>query len=91
MEYQINVQIARSNCKKPLNNTVNCATQKNSKLEKVSDKWAIYDNASDFKSCLGLARLPGSWIILGAQTIIIGGLDDSPWGIPYGPSCCPQE
>ncbi|XP_038185216.1 cystatin-8 [Arvicola amphibius] len=34
MEYQINVQIARSNCKKPLNNTVNCVTQKNSKLEK---------------------------------------------------------
>lgn len=43
MEYQINVQIARSNCKKPLNNTVNCVTQKNSKLEKVSDEWAIYD------------------------------------------------
>lgn len=34
-------------------------------------------NASDFKSYLGLARIPGSWIILGDQ-IIIGGLDDSP-------------
>lgn len=47
-------------------------------------------NASDFKSYLGLARIPGSWIILGDQ-IIIGGLDDSPWGIPYGPPCCPQS
>ncbi|MEJ1278871.1 cystatin-8-like [Cricetulus griseus] len=34
MEYHIDVQISRSNCKKPLNNTENCVTQKNSKLEK---------------------------------------------------------
>ncbi|XP_051001034.1 cystatin-8-like [Acomys russatus] len=34
MEYLIDVQISRSNCKKPLNNTENCFTQKNSKLEK---------------------------------------------------------
>ncbi|XP_036039454.1 cystatin-8 [Onychomys torridus] len=34
MEYHIDVQISRSNCKKPLNNTENCVPQKNSKLEK---------------------------------------------------------
>ncbi|GAB1287006.1 Cystatin-8 [Apodemus speciosus] len=34
MEYHIDVQISRSNCKKPLNNTKNCIPQKNSKLEK---------------------------------------------------------
>lgn len=48
-------------------------------------------NISDFKFHLGLSRLPGSWIILGAQIIIIGGLDCSPCGIPYGPPCCPQS
>ncbi|XP_021012085.1 cystatin-8 [Mus caroli] len=34
MEYHIDVQITRSNCKKPLNNTENCIPQKNPKLEK---------------------------------------------------------
>ncbi|CAH6787746.1 cystatin-8 [Phodopus roborovskii] len=37
MEYQIDVQISRSNCKKPLNHTENCITQKNSKLEKKAN------------------------------------------------------
>ncbi|EDL28546.1 cystatin 8 (cystatin-related epididymal spermatogenic), isoform CRA_b [Mus musculus] len=34
MEYQIDVQISRSNCKKPLNNTENCIPQKKPELEK---------------------------------------------------------
>ncbi|EDL95085.1 cystatin 8 (cystatin-related epididymal spermatogenic), isoform CRA_b [Rattus norvegicus] len=34
MEYHIDVQISRSNCRKPLNNTENCIPQKNPKLEK---------------------------------------------------------
>ncbi|XP_037349658.1 cystatin-8 [Talpa occidentalis] len=34
LEYFIDVEIARSNCKKPLNNNENCAVQENSKLEK---------------------------------------------------------
>lgn len=34
MEYMIDVEIARSNCKKPLSNNENCVIQENSKLEK---------------------------------------------------------
>ncbi|XP_055458541.1 cystatin-8 [Psammomys obesus] len=34
LEYNIDVQISRSNCKKPLNSTENCVTQKNSVLDK---------------------------------------------------------
>ncbi|KAL1786948.1 cystatin-8 [Sigmodon hispidus] len=34
MEYHIDVQISRSNCKKPLNNTENCVILRNIKLEK---------------------------------------------------------
>ncbi|XP_077016838.1 cystatin-8 [Tamandua tetradactyla] len=34
MEYFIDVEIARSNCRKPLNNTENCVIQEKSKLEK---------------------------------------------------------
>ncbi|XP_032758268.1 cystatin-8 [Rattus rattus] len=34
MEYHIDVQISRSNCRKPSNNTENCIPQKNPKLEK---------------------------------------------------------
>jgi hypothetical protein len=55
MEYQIDVQISRSNCKKPLNNTENCIPQKKPELEKVSG----------FKSHLRLSKLQGSWEILG--------------------------
>ncbi|XP_028609797.1 cystatin-8 [Grammomys surdaster] len=34
LEYHIDVQICRSNCKKPFNNTENCIPQNNSKLKK---------------------------------------------------------
>ncbi|XP_037668159.1 cystatin-8-like [Choloepus didactylus] len=34
MEYFIDVEIARSNCRKPLNHSESCVVQENSKLEK---------------------------------------------------------
>ncbi|XP_062969617.1 cystatin-8 [Cynocephalus volans] len=34
LEYLIDVKIARSNCRKPLNNNENCVIQENSKLDK---------------------------------------------------------
>ncbi|XP_058143378.1 cystatin-8 [Dasypus novemcinctus] len=37
MEYFIDVEIARTNCRKPLNVSENCAIQENSKLEKKAN------------------------------------------------------
>ncbi|KFO21834.1 Cystatin-8 [Fukomys damarensis] len=45
MEYIIEVEIARSNCRKPLNNNENCIIQTNSNLEKVTDSLEYYFEA----------------------------------------------
>lgn len=68
MEYHIDVQISRSNCRKPLNNTENCIPQKNPKLEKVSD----------FKSRLGLSELQGCPDFLGGLDCLPCGVPESP-------------
>ncbi|ELK13098.1 Cystatin-8 [Pteropus alecto] len=44
LEYFIDVEIARSNCRKLSNNSENCFIQENSKMEKVSDKPTVCDD-----------------------------------------------
>jgi hypothetical protein len=50
MEFLIDVEIVRSNCRKPLSNDVLCNIQQKSKLEKVSDKPTTCDNPGGSKS-----------------------------------------